>query len=101
MSNLEDSESAHEAIPTARPRERVFLDEFISKVIHLMRVDDFHCVMAHDLPAEERVTFSLSGYNPTDESEYDFEGKGPTIGHALRDILDQVAVVFGLEKEAL
>ena len=100
MSNLEDNESTHHVVPNAKPREQVFLDEFISKVIRLMRVDGFECVMAHDLPAEERVTFSLAGYNPTNESEYNFEGKGPTMGHALRSILDQIADTFGLEREA-
>lgn len=101
MSNLDDSESVHEIVPKSKPREQVFLDEFIGIVIRLMRLDGFHCVIAHDLPAEERVTFDLEGYNPNDETEYAFQGKGPSMGHALRSILDQVAEKFGMDKETI
>ena len=100
MSTLDDNESTHDVVPK-RAREEVFLDEFIGVVIRMMRLDGFECAIAHDLPAEERVTFTLAGYNPNDESEYNFEGKGPSMGHALRSILDQVAEKFGIDKEVL
>jgi hypothetical protein len=100
FSEDQTAESEHHIVPR-KAREEVFLDEFIGVVIRVMRLDGFECVIAHDLPPEERVTFNLQGYNPTDDTEYNFEGQGPSMGHALRTILDQIADKFGLDRESI
>ena len=85
-----------------RPREVVFLDEFVRVAISYFRLDSFVCFTDHETrDVQRRVRFRLRGYRPDADKHYKLTGVGPSMGHALRDLLDQIAEEFGIDPETI
>lgn len=87
-------------LPVNKPRHIVFVDEAIGKLVRVARVYKISVLTPDTEEASPSVSVELG--NPDDSSDAGvkfFVGQGPTVGHALRDMLDQVNEVFPLGGE--
>ena len=86
--SVEEDSPAYSSVPTNKPRHIVFCDEAITILIRSFRMTHFE--VNTPLTGHGGLV-SADGVDPSSEAPVHYEGSGPTVGHALRALLDAVA----------
>lgn len=84
--HYEEEPSASFVAPE-KPREVVFVDEFLGRVISIVKVRELR-LETPARPATPKITFKAD--DPQTDESFELIGEGPSIGHCLRSILDQL-----------
>lgn len=101
IADLENEGVQYSAVKINKPREMVFTDEFISKVITKVRVQSIHLYTE-----DGKSPYATLEYYDTKDTEEEKElviliGEGPTMGHSLRMILDSLAELLGMDPDEI
>lgn len=89
------SEDDGPPVADERPRHVVFVDEFLRQVFQSLKLTEFRMITNPGLQPE----VCIKGTDPHTEEPFEYWGHGSTIGHCLRDILDQIIESFSPTNE--